>query len=102
MATARQTDRTGGASRGYGGVASNGGGNYAGSEASSLSTLQLLARVLIYLAIAIFVIVSTLAFIETKWMHAEIKAEAKELRKLKEDILTLRKENERTTSTMDQ
>ena len=45
----------------------------------------------------VFVVVSFLAYIETKWMKAEIKSEARELRKLREEVKDLLKErNEKT------
>lgn len=57
-----------------------------GSQDTGYRTLQLLARVLIYLAITLFVVLSFLAYIETLWIKAEIKQEAKELRKLKDEL----------------
>lgn len=57
-----------------------------GSADAGFSTLQLLARVLIYVAIVVFVVLSFLAYIETKWMQAEIKQEARELRRLKDEV----------------
>ena len=68
-----------------------------GLKASSDSTLKLLARILINVAIAVFVIMAFLAYIETLWMKAEIKSEARELRKLRKETETLLKErNEKT------
>jgi len=57
---------------------------------------------MIYVAITTFVVMSFLAYIETLWMKAEIKREAKELRKLKDEFLTARSKNERANSTVDQ
>lgn len=64
-----------------------------------MRTLQLLGRVLIYVAIVVFVVLSFLANIETKWMKAEIKGEAKELRKLKREVeeLLSKEKNEKAS-----
>ena len=86
MATQRPANRTGGSNSGYGNPVSSGAGNTVGSPDSIFRTLQLLARVLIYVAIIVFVTLSFLANIETKWMKAEIKSEARELRKLRRDV----------------
>ena len=56
---------------------------------------------MIYVAITTFVVMSFLAYIETLWMKAEIKREAKELRKLKEDFLTVRSKHERNHTGVD-
>lgn len=41
---------------------------------------------MIYVSLIIAIGVSVTAYIETLWMKAEIKREAKELRKLKEEL----------------
>ena len=51
-----------------------------------------MGRILVYVAIVVFVVISFLAYIETKWMKAEIKSEARELRKLREEVKDLLKE----------
>ena len=86
MATQKPPNRIGSASNSYGNPIPGPAGNNVGSQDSVLRTLQLLARVLIYVAIIVFVTLSFLANIETKWMKAEIKSEARELRKLRRDV----------------
>jgi preprotein translocase subunit SecG len=99
MAATGQTNRNGGGNNRNGAAAPAGGGNSSGSAQSEYRTLQLLARVLVYLAIAIFVVTSFLAYIETKWMKAEIKQEARELYRLRSQVEGMLKErNEKTTA----
>lgn len=86
MATQRPSNRTGSSNSSYGNSVGSGAGNNVGPADSAFRTLQLLARVLIYVAIVVFVVTSFLANIETKWMKAEIKSEAKELRKLRREV----------------
>jgi len=97
MATQKPPNRNLGTGNSYGaGVAGNS-GNSLGPSHPTLSTLALLGRVLIYVAIVVFVVTSFLAYIETKWMKAEIKSEAKELRKLRREIddLLMKGKNEK-------
>lgn len=58
---------------------------------------------MVYLAIAIFVVISFLANIETKWMKAEIKQEARDLRKLHTEVerLLQKARDEKTTTRPD-
>ena len=86
MATQRPTNRPGSGTGGYGNTVSNSAGNSVGSSDPTYRTLQLLGRVLVYVAIVVFVVLSFLASIETMWMKAEIKSEAKELRRLRREI----------------
>lgn len=107
MATTRPTNRAGSAAGGYGNSVPDGGRNTGGLTSSNYATLKLLARVLVYLAIALFVCMSFLAFIETTWMKAEIKSEARQLHKLKREVETLIQiqkgiTRERTPPTMDE
>lgn len=46
------------------------------------------------MAIVVFVVVSFLAYVETSWMKAEIKSEARELRKLRREVEDLLKKGE--------
>ena len=89
MATRAPTQSTGrplGGS-GRGGVPSgNGGGDFVGLEDTSHSTLAILAAVLAIVALCLAVGLTMVAYIETMWMKAEIKQEARELRKLKEEL----------------
>lgn len=89
MATQRPTNRAGGGSSSYGNSVPDTGRNTGGSSNPNYATLKLLARILVHLAIAIFVTMSFLAFIETNWMKVEIKSEARELRRLKREVETL-------------
>lgn len=57
-----------------------------GTKNSDHDTLKLLGRVMAYVALIVAIGVTVLAYVETLWMKAEIKREAKELRKLKEDV----------------
>lgn len=68
-----------------------------GSPNSAYGTLQLLVRILIYVAIVVFVVTSFLAYVETAWMKAEVKSEAKQLRKLRDEVREyLKEKNEKT------
>lgn len=98
MATQKPQNRNLGAGSGYSNTVNGGAGNNVGSAHPALGTLALLGRVLIYVAIVVFVVTSFLAYIETKWMKAEIKSEAKELRKLRREIdeLLMKGKNEKT------
>lgn len=53
-------------------------------------TIKFVARVMVQVALCIVIAVTFLAYIETLWMKAEIKREAKELRKLKREINEIR------------
>ena len=57
-----------------------------GVENSSNNTLSILASVLAGVAFCLSVGLTMMAYIETLWMKAEIKQEARELRKLKQEI----------------
>ena len=46
-------------------------------------TIKFVARIMVQVALCLIIAVTFLAYIETLWMKAEIKREAKELRKLK-------------------
>lgn len=94
MATQRPSNRIGSAGSSYGNTVSNNSGSAVGSSDSAWRTLQLLARILIYVAIVVFVVVSFLAYVETSWMKAEIKSEARELRKLRREVEDLLKKGE--------
>ena len=97
MATQKPPNRSLGAGNSYGNSVAGGAGNNVGLANPTLGTLALLGRVLIYVAIVVFVVTSFLAYIETKWMKAEIKSEAKELRKLRREIddLLMKGKNEK-------
>jgi len=53
-------------------------------------TIKLVARMMGQVALCLVIAVTFLAYIETLWMKAEIKKEAKELRKLKREINEIR------------
>jgi uncharacterized membrane protein SpoIIM required for sporulation len=53
-------------------------------------TIKFVARVMVQVALCLVIAVTFLAYIETLWMKAEIKREAKELRKLKREINEIR------------
>jgi len=53
-------------------------------------TIKFVARVMVQVALCLIIAVTFLAYIETLWMKAEIKREAKELRKLKREINEIR------------
>jgi uncharacterized membrane protein YciS (DUF1049 family) len=57
-----------------------------GLENSGNSSLSILAAVLAGVALCLAVGLTVVAYIETMWMKAEIKQEARELRKLKQEI----------------
>ena len=57
-----------------------------GLEDSGHSQIAVLAGVLAIVALCLCVGLTVVAYIETMWMKAEIKQEAKELRKLKEEL----------------
>jgi hypothetical protein len=86
MATQRPTNRPNSSVSGYGNTVGSAAGNRVGSSDSTYGTLKLLGRVLVYVAIVVFVVLSFLASIETMWMKAEIKSEAKELRRLRREL----------------
>jgi hypothetical protein len=53
-------------------------------------TIKFVARIMVQIALCLIIAVTFLAYIETLWMKAEIKKEAKELRKLKREINEIR------------
>jgi uncharacterized membrane protein SpoIIM required for sporulation len=53
-------------------------------------TIKFVARIMVQVALCLVIAVTFLAYIETLWMKAEIKREAKELRKLKREINEIR------------
>jgi uncharacterized membrane protein SpoIIM required for sporulation len=53
-------------------------------------TIKFVARIMVQVALCLIIAVTFLAYIETLWMKAEIKKEAKELRKLKREINEIR------------
>ena len=53
-------------------------------------TIKFVARIMVQIALCLIIAVTFLAYIETLWMKAEIKREAKELRKLKREINEIR------------
>ena len=53
-------------------------------------TIKFVARIMVQVALCLIIAVTFLAYIETLWMKAEIKREAKELRKLKREINEIR------------
>ena len=57
-------------------------------------TLKFVARILIQVALCIIIAVTFISYIETLWMKAEIRREAKELKKLKREISEMRKKDE--------
>lgn len=57
-----------------------------GLEDTSHSAIAILAAVLAIVALCLAVGLTMVAYIETMWMKAEIKQEARELRKLKEEL----------------
>ena len=57
-----------------------------GFEDTSHSTLAILAAVLTIVSLCLAIGLTVVAYIETMWMKAEIKQEARELRKLKQEI----------------
>lgn len=103
MATQRPANRTGGGNSRNGNSLPDGGGNNVRSSSADYAALKLLARILVYVAVAVFVVTSFLANIETQWMKAEIKQEAKELRRLHTDVEQLLKKarDEKATTRPD-
>lgn len=57
-------------------------------------TLKFVARILVQVALCIIIAVTFISYIETLWMKAEIRREAKELKKLKREISEMRKKDE--------
>lgn len=57
-----------------------------GLEATGHSSIAILAAVLASVALCLAVGLTMVAYIETLWMKAEIKQEARELRKLKQEF----------------
>jgi hypothetical protein len=57
-----------------------------GFEDTSHGPIAILAAVLAIVALCLAVGLTMVAYIETMWMKAEIKQEARELRKLKEEL----------------
>ena len=53
-------------------------------------TIKFVARIMVQVALCLVIAVTFLAYVETLWMKAEIKREAKELRKLKKEINEIR------------
>ncbi len=86
MATSGPANRVGSGGRGYVNPVPNTGDGVRGTTDSGYRTLKLLARILIYVAVVVFVVTAFMSYVETLWMKAEIKREAKELRKLKEEL----------------
>lgn len=62
--------------------------------AKNNDTLKFVARILIQVALCIIIAVTFISYIETLWMKAEIRREAKELKKLKREISEMRKKDE--------
>ena len=62
------------------------GSYFVGLENSGNSSVAILAAVLAGVALCLAVGLTVVAYIETMWMKAEIKQEARELRKLKQEI----------------
>ena len=85
-APTQQISRSVGGS-GRGGVSSgNAGGNSLELADTGHSEIAVLAGVLAMVALCLCIGLTMVAYIETMWMKAEIKQEAKELRKLKQEI----------------
>lgn len=57
-----------------------------GLENSGNSPLPILAAVLAGVALCVSIGLTVVSYVETMWMKAEIKQEARELRKLKQEI----------------
>jgi hypothetical protein len=62
--------------------------------AKNNDTLKFVARILIQVALCIIIAVTFISYVETLWMKAEIRREAKELKKLKREISEMRKKDE--------
>jgi len=56
------------------------------SKKPSDSTSVFLAHLIVLCVLIVVFALSFIAYVETLWMKAEIKSEAKELRKLKEEL----------------
>jgi len=56
------------------------------SKKPSDSTSVFLAHLIVLAVLVVVFALSFIAYVETLWMKAEIKAEAKELRKLKDEL----------------
>lgn len=56
------------------------------SKKPSDSTSVFLAHLIVLAVLIVVFALSFIAYVETLWMKAEIKSEAKELRKLKEEL----------------
>lgn len=57
-----------------------------GLESAEHREIAILAAVLAIVALCLCIGLTMVAYIETMWMKAEIKQEARELRKLKEEL----------------
>ena len=57
-----------------------------GSKNQSGGTNVFLAHLAVIAVMVVVLSVSYTVYVDTKWMHEEIKREAKELRKLKEEL----------------
>ena len=53
-------------------------------------TIKFVARIVVQVALCLVIAVTFMAYLETLWMKAEIKREAKELRKLKKELNEIR------------
>lgn len=62
--------------------------------AKNNDTLKFVARILVQVALCIIIAVTFISYIETLWMKAEIRREAKELKRLKREIGEMRKKDE--------
>jgi flagellar biosynthesis protein FlhB len=61
------------------------------SKKSSDSTSVFLAHLIVLVVLLIVFTFSFMAYVDTLWMKAEIKKEARELRKLKEELKEMTK-----------
>jgi hypothetical protein len=61
-------------------------------------TIKFIARIMVQVALCVVIAVTFMAYLETLWMKAEIKREAKELRKLKKEINEIRNSTNIPTS----
>ena len=61
-------------------------------------TIKFVARIMVQVALCVVIAVTFMAYLETLWMKAEIKREAKELRKLKKEINEIRNSTNIPTS----
>jgi hypothetical protein len=62
--------------------------------AKNNDALKFVARILVQVALCIIIAVTFISYVETLWMKAEIRREAKELKKLKREISEMRKKDE--------